>query len=152
MSLTANNPVQSKLVTETLGGMLQSSHSAAESHDAANCRVCAATRYERENSAGTKERRDTIRTQVHTRVTGDTGRGKFETGMLDLSTAGAFLESVLPFPVGTPLTLKFKLDSGWITVPSEICYSIEHVGFGVRFVDLIKQDRDRIATYIGNRR
>jgi hypothetical protein len=85
-------------------------------------------------------------------VTGDTGRGKFETGMLDLSTAGAFLESVLCFPVGTPLTLKFKLDSGWITVPSEICYSIEHVGFGVRFVDLIKQDRDRIAAYIGNRR
>jgi hypothetical protein len=130
--------------------MVQSSHSAAGSHNAADCRICAAAQNAGARSEG--DRRDTIRTQVHTRVTGDTGQGKFETGMLDLSTAGAFLESVLPFPVGTPLTLKFKLDSGWITVPSEICYSIEHVGFGVRFVDLIKQDRDRIATYLGNRR
>jgi hypothetical protein len=85
------------------------------------------------------------------RVIGETSAGRFETNLLDLSDCGAFLGSVLAFPRGTTLTLKFKLDSDRIVVPAEVCYCIEHVGFGVRFVDLKEDDRKRIDQFLARR-
>ncbi|HMG34208.1 MAG TPA: PilZ domain-containing protein [Blastocatellia bacterium] len=148
MTITSNQATRLKFITETLAEMLEASHFNAGQHDGPRCEVCNSIRRSRETVADLLDRRSGSRFKFHTRVLGDTGRGRFETDLLDLSTSGAFLESIFPFPQGTPLTLKFKIDSGEITVPAEVAYSIQHVGFGVRFVDLLEKDRQRISSFI----
>jgi len=147
MTTTQNREGRLKFVADTLTRMLRSSHIGAPRHSASECDVC--RRYEsRDRIQHMLERRETLRVIFHARTIGDTGSGRFETDLLDLSAAGAFLNSVLPFPEHQALTLRFKLGSSEITVPAEVCYSIQHVGFGVRFVDLREEDRKRIEQFV----
>ena len=148
MTITGNQATRLKFITETLAGMLEASHFNGGQHHGTECEVCKSIRESRAAIADVLDRRNASRLKFHTRVLGDTGRGRFETDLLDLSSSGAFLESIFPFPQGTPLTLKFKIDSGEVTVPAEVAYSIQHVGFGVRFIDLRQQDRERISSFI----
>jgi len=152
MIISNNQASRLKVVTQTLASMLQSSHLSAGQHDTKDCAICKSIRESQEAIAEAFDRRNSTRVNVHTRIIGDTGIGRFETDLLDLSSTGAFLESVMPFPSGTPLTLRFKIDSGEITVPAEVAYSIQHVGFGVRFVDLREQDRKRLDSFLQAKR
>jgi hypothetical protein len=150
MSSAGNKAVRNKFVTETLNAMVHSNHSA--SHNDENCPTCNASEAARSSAGSEADRRSLGRTNLHVRVVGEVGKGRFETDLLDLTSSGAFLESVLHIPEGTPITLKFKIDSTTIIVPAEVRYSIEHVGFGVRFVDLREEDRKRIDGFVGRTR
>jgi len=67
----------------------------------------------------------------------------------DLSIGGMFLESMVTFPVGSVLELRFKLnnaDSDPIVVKARVSYEVPSVGVGVEFLDLTAQDRARIKS------
>jgi hypothetical protein len=67
----------------------------------------------------------------------------------DLSIGGMFLESMVTFPAGNLLDLRFKLnerDERPIEVKARVSYEVPSVGVGVEFVDLSAEDRDRIQS------
>ena len=54
----------------------------------------------------------------------------------DLSASGVFIHSKLCCEAGSILRLKFSVTSTQIETIGEVCYSIPHIGMGVRFLDL----------------
>jgi hypothetical protein len=67
----------------------------------------------------------------------------------DLSTTGAFIDSMVAVPAGSRLTLKFKLSSGQpAVVDAEVVHSMPHFGMGVRFVDLTDEQRKVIERVV----
>lgn len=71
----------------------------------------------------------------------------------DLSVGGMFLETIASYPIGTVLTLRFKLaenDGAPISVQARVLYAANGIGVGVEFLDLKPQDRARIATLVAS--
>jgi hypothetical protein len=66
----------------------------------------------------------------------------------DLSTTGAFVESVNELPVGTRVRLRFQVGTRTVDVGGEIVHSMPQFGFGVRFDDLSPEDRGTIADLV----
>jgi hypothetical protein len=62
----------------------------------------------------------------------------------DLSPEGAFIDSMSWLPIGTRLTMKFKIQDREIQAGAEVRYFIRHIGMGVRFVGLAPNDRQII--------
>ena len=54
----------------------------------------------------------------------------------DISASGVFIHSTLCCEAGSILKLKFSVTSTQIETVGEVCYSIPHIGMGVRFLDL----------------
>lgn len=54
----------------------------------------------------------------------------------DISVTGAFIDSMTALPVGSRLTLKFRLGSEMTRLAAEVVHSMPQIGMGVRFVDL----------------
>jgi hypothetical protein len=54
----------------------------------------------------------------------------------DLSTTGAFLDSMNPLPAGTRLALRFMAGLREVRVVAEVVHSMPSFGMGVRFLDL----------------
>jgi uncharacterized protein (TIGR02266 family) len=69
----------------------------------------------------------------------------------DLSTSGAFIDSMMAAPVGTRFAVKFVLPSGPLQVTAEVVHSMEHFGMGVRFLDLTPEQRTRIEEFVQSR-
>ncbi len=70
------------------------------------------------------------------------------TRLADLSTGGAFVESVNELPVGTALTLNFQVGERTIHVSGQIVQTMPQFGFGVRFTDLSPEDKTAIAALV----
>jgi hypothetical protein len=66
----------------------------------------------------------------------------------DLSLTGAFVDSIVPVPMGTKLKLRFPLGSREISVTAEVVHEMPQFGMGVRFLDLKPEDRAAIAERI----
>ena len=66
----------------------------------------------------------------------------------DLSESGVFIHSTLCCEAGSILKLKFSVTSTQIETIGEVCYSIPHIGMGVRFLDLKPQYRAAIVRLI----
>ena len=64
------------------------------------------------------------------------GMNRFATRINDLSTAGAFIDSITAASPGSFLKLKFRIKDVLIETAAEVRYSIAQVGMGVRFLDL----------------
>ena len=79
---------------------------------------------------------------------GSEGLSIANTRLSDLSTTGAFVESVNELPVGTRLRLRFQVGSRAIDAGGEIVHSMPQFGFGVRFDDLTLEDRVAIAELV----
>ncbi len=54
----------------------------------------------------------------------------------DISASGVFIHTKLCSEPGTILTLTFSVISTQIETAGEVCYSIPHIGMGIRFLDL----------------
>ncbi len=67
------------------------------------------------------------------------------TRLSDLSTAGAFVESVNELPVGTALRLRFQVGGRTVDIGGEIVQTMPQFGFGVRFVAITPEDEEAIA-------
>jgi hypothetical protein len=67
----------------------------------------------------------------------------------DLTPEGAFIDSMSWLPIGTSLTMKFKIQDREIQAGADVRYFIRHIGMGVRFVDLAPNDRQVIECALG---
>jgi len=69
----------------------------------------------------------------------------------DISMGGMYLESMLDFPPGTPLDLRFKLndsDESPMVLQARVLYSQPSVGLGLGFVNIKKEDQERILKFV----
>jgi hypothetical protein len=66
----------------------------------------------------------------------------------DLSSSGAFIDSMMAVPVGTRFSVKFVLPSGPIQLDAEVVHSMEHFGMGVRFLDVTPDQRARLEEMV----
>ena len=64
------------------------------------------------------------------------GVGRLVTRINDLSVTGAFIDSVICYPVGTILTLRFHIKDVLIETSAEVRYSMQKMGMGLHFLDL----------------
>jgi hypothetical protein len=68
--------------------------------------------------------------------------------MSDLSTTGAFLDSMNVLPPGTRLALRFRAGQQEISVAAEVMHTMPNFGMGVRFLDLSGEGRAAIEALI----
>ncbi len=66
----------------------------------------------------------------------------------DLSTTGAFLDSMNALPPGTKLALRFMAGQQEVRVAAEVVHAMPQFGMGVRFLDLSSEGRAAIAALI----
>ncbi len=66
----------------------------------------------------------------------------------DLSTTGAFLDSMNPLPVGTKLVLRFMAGPREVTAAAEVVHSMPSFGMGVRFRELSAESRAAIEALV----
>lgn len=72
-----------------------------------------------------------------------------------MGEGGLYAQTLLPPPVGVQLLVEFELPGGYpIKVTSEVRHSLENTygslpaGFGVQFLDLSEQDRQKIISVV----
>ena len=70
----------------------------------------------------------------------------------DISASGVFIHSKLSCEAGSILKLRFPVSSTQIEAVGEVCYSIPHIGMGVRFLELKPEYRSAIEELIENQR
>jgi uncharacterized protein (TIGR02266 family) len=70
--------------------------------------------------------------------------------LTDLSTDGLFIDTMSPLPAGTLISVRFNLpgDPLPLVVLGEVVWAQEHLGMGVRFMNLRPKDRDRIRAWV----
>jgi PilZ domain len=66
----------------------------------------------------------------------------------DLSTTGAFIDSMTHIPVGSKVNLSFHLGGRQINAVAEVAHAMPQFGMGVRFVELSEDDRQAITTFV----
>jgi len=66
----------------------------------------------------------------------------------DLSTTGAFLDSMNPLPVGTRLVLRFRAGPKEVHAAAEVVHSMPSFGMGVRFLELSGESRAAIEALV----
>jgi hypothetical protein len=66
----------------------------------------------------------------------------------DLSTTGAFLDSMNPLPAGTRLVLRFMAGPQEVRAAAEVVHSMPSFGMGVRFTDLSGEGRAAIEALV----
>jgi len=79
---------------------------------------------------------------------GSEGLSVVNSRLSDVSTGGAFVESVNELPIGTHLQLRFQVGPRTIEAPCEIVHTMPQFGFGVRFDGLSLEDRVAIAELV----
>jgi len=84
-----------------------------------------------------KERREAKRISYICEVECEgAGISRLATRITDLSTTGAFIDSMVNYAPGTPLTLKFRVKNVLVETQCEVRYSLKQMGMGVRFVNM----------------
>jgi hypothetical protein len=84
-----------------------------------------------------KDRREAKRISYICEVECDaSGISRLATRINDLSTTGAFIDSMTCFAVGTILHLTFHVKNVRIETTAEVRYSMSQIGMGVLFLDL----------------
>jgi hypothetical protein len=64
------------------------------------------------------------------------GINRLATRITDLSTTGAFIDSMTCFTQGTVLKIRFRVKDKFIDTDCEVRYSMPQMGMGVRFLNL----------------
>jgi hypothetical protein len=68
--------------------------------------------------------------------------------MSDVSTTGAFLDSMSGLRPGTKLALRFMAGQQEIRVAAEVMHTMPHFGMGVRFLNLPGEGRAAIEALV----
>jgi hypothetical protein len=66
----------------------------------------------------------------------------------DLSTTGAFLDSMNPLPPGTRLALRFMAGPREVRVAAEVVHGMPGFGMGIRFLELSGESRAAIEALV----
>jgi hypothetical protein len=84
-----------------------------------------------------KERREAKRISYICEVECEgAGISRLATRITDLSTTGAFIDSMVNYAPGTLLTLKFRVKDALIETQGEVRYCLKQMGMGVRFINM----------------
>jgi len=65
----------------------------------------------------------------------------------DLSLGGCYVESIFPFPVGTPLDLKLQLEDTLLVLGKAVTCDPQ-VGNGISFDRMLPEDRDHLRAFL----
>lgn len=95
-----------------------------------------------------KERRSSKRVSYICEVECEGAGGRLNTRITDISVDGAFIDSMICFPPGSTVKLKFKLRSVDVNVTAEVRYCLPQIGMGVRFLDLAPEARSVIEKIV----
>ncbi|MGA3323227.1 MAG: PilZ domain-containing protein [Terriglobia bacterium] len=70
----------------------------------------------------------------------------------DISPGGMFIETNIPLPVGSLLTVRFNLNNKdrVVTATAHVAYHVEKMGMGILFSEIGPEDRDAIRQYVEN--
>jgi Tfp pilus assembly protein PilZ len=70
----------------------------------------------------------------------------------DVSVGGIFVETKMPYEIGTRMDLRFHLNDGGpvVIAKGEVRYIVPKMGLGVQFLDLSRGDRQRIEELIAS--
>jgi c-di-GMP-binding flagellar brake protein YcgR len=68
----------------------------------------------------------------------------------DVSLSGMFIETAIPLPVGSALTVRFNLDQKdkVVTASARVAYHLEKMGMGILFTEIEPQGREAIREYV----
>jgi hypothetical protein len=70
------------------------------------------------------------------------------TRLSDVSTAGAFVESMNEIPIGTTLRLAFAVGNRTIDVAGHVVQQMAQFGFGVQFDEIQAEDRAALGQLV----
>jgi c-di-GMP-binding flagellar brake protein YcgR len=72
--------------------------------------------------------------------------------LADLSLGGAFIETSQFYPVGSVLSLRFKLPNifSLITCTAIVRRTVYNQGFGVEFLDLSPEDSSKLESFLAS--
>lgn len=71
-----------------------------------------------------------------------------------IGEGGLYVQTLLPPPISTRLEFEFELSTGVVKVTGEVRHSLQNTygslpaGFGVQFLDLTEQDREKIVKFV----
>lgn len=104
-----------------------------------------------------EERRAHPRLQISVSVNFESEHNFYCGKTRDISAGGLFIESDVPLPVGTLMTVEMTLLKTRVRAETEVMWILldeagHSVGMGVRFLHLPDQIRDKIVAFMGLRR
>jgi PilZ domain len=76
------------------------------------------------------------------------GTAAMQTSASDISGRGCYVESRVPLPLGTPLSVTFWIDSEKISTKAVVRASDPGVGMGIEFIGLDRPDKTRLQKYL----
>jgi hypothetical protein len=97
------------------------------------------------------ERRRSPRADLFQEIVCEKGDVVARSQVADISVGGMFVDMLRPpFPTGSRITARFALrtDEPALAVDAEVNYVQERIGMGIRFLDLMDVDRDRISAFV----
>jgi PilZ domain len=65
----------------------------------------------------------------------------------DLSETGCYIESIFPFPVGTPLEMSLALNETVLALGTAVTCDPQ-VGNGIKFTKMLPDDREQLRAYL----
>lgn len=97
---------------------------------------------------GEAENRQEPRVSLSSEVDCEVDSGHVRWRFADLSAGGMFIDVYDPLPPGTQFGLRFQLEPPPISAKAQVHYVQPRIGMGVGFVDLAKDDRERIREIV----
>jgi hypothetical protein len=96
-----------------------------------------------------QERRDSTRIKVSVPVELFTPESDVphRCATTDLSESGCYIESVLPFPIGTIFEMSLQLDETLLVVGTVVTRDPQ-VGNGIKFTRMLPEDREILRAYV----
>jgi c-di-GMP-binding flagellar brake protein YcgR len=97
----------------------------------------------------TRERRKhprfsiTLPVEVHT----EGGHAAFRCITSDLSLGGCYIETLEPFPVGTTLDLKLRIEDT-LHIQAKVITAYPQVGNGMQFIRILPEDHDLLNAFL----
>ncbi len=97
-----------------------------------------------------QERRATRRVPLVAEIEYSSDSPSVSKRLTDLSIDGLFIDTMTPLPPGSLISIRFNLpgDTLPVVVLGEVVWGQEHLGMGVRFMNLRPKDRERIRAYV----
>lgn len=94
--------------------------------------------------ANSKRRFERHRVPFPMEIRDDRGGAAMQTSASDVSGRGCYIESLVPLPLGTPVTITFWIDLDKIITPAAVRTSDPGVGMGIEFTGLSPENQERV--------
>ena len=96
-----------------------------------------------------EDRRKHIRITYFTEVQWGVAGAKYEGKISDISAGGAYVDSIMPCPERTIITVKFKLPEGQeLSLQAVVKNSTPGMGMGVEFINLRDIEKELLSNFV----